>query len=33
MSNETHTQSAVRKRAEHPDFVPTFSASALQDPA
>jgi len=31
MSNETRTQSAARKRAQHPDFVDTFSVSALQD--
>jgi len=31
MSDETPTQSATRKRAEHPDFVDIFSVSALQD--
>jgi hypothetical protein len=31
MSNETCARSATRKRAEHPDFVDTFSLSALRD--
>ena len=31
MSNERDVQSAARKRATHPDFVPTFSLYALQD--
>jgi len=31
MSNETRAPSAARKRAEHPDFVRTFSVQAVQD--
>lgn len=31
MNCETAAQSAARKRAQHPDFVPTFSVQALQD--
>ena len=31
MSNETTAPSAARKRAEHPDFVATFSVPALQE--
>ena len=31
MNRETCAQSATRKRAEHPDFLPTFSVQALQD--
>lgn len=31
MNRETVTQSAARKRAQHPAFVPTFSVQALRD--